>query len=126
MRVALGHCSQVDARYLGHGRLRPFLFTVLQCPQRPCLLVDPWFLELACSEHLQVLVVHDAFADGLTYGIPVLIHERWPPSAVSRIRGVDEGSQRTFFISTGSDSWIFSKSPIFTASIELSQLMHQL
>ena len=58
--------------------------------KRPCLLVDPWLLEVDRSVHLHVLTVHDlpcwsldALVNGLTSGTPVLFHERWPPYLLS-------------------------------------------
>ena len=41
----------------------------------------------------------NTFEYGLADCMPIHIHERWPPSVVSNIRGVDEGSQHTFFFS---------------------------
>ena len=35
----------------------------------------------------------------LTEGVPVLVNKGWLPSFVSHIRGVDEGTQNTFFMS---------------------------
>ena len=79
------------------------------CPQRLCFLVDPWLPEVdrsvhlheMLSNHLQNMTTHskvlDAFVSGLTKGMPGLIHERWPPSTVSHVHGVDEGAQHTCF-----------------------------
>ena len=105
---------------------------------------------------LYTLVVHglpfrslDAFAVGLADGVPVLIHERWLPSFVFHMRGVNERAQCTFFIcspapsrntasgksvvnigfSTFFDSMFCPKSPISTAAWvvyrdELSEPVH--
>ena len=74
-------CMMISHCYGSIQQLRNFE-KGYKCAVRSDLRWDGAFLELDCSEHSQFLVRHDlrildAFVEGLTYGIPVLIHERW-------------------------------------------------
>ena len=82
----------------------PICLGVSHRPQRPCILVDFWLVNFDRSMQLHTLAAHvlpfgsrNSFADGLTNGLPVLTHERWPHLFfVSHIRGVDESAQCSF------------------------------
>ena len=115
-------CSQLVARYLIVFRI----FLSVSRPQRLCLLCSLLFFfrltALCSSTHLWHMFSHlsPASVDGLTVGMPVLIHERWPPlfstfvsmnvrSKPSSLRSVSSsapsrttGEVRSFI--TGSDS----------------------
>ena len=85
----------------------PLPFCFFQRPPRLGLLVFSRFLTFDRFVQLHMFVIYglpcrsfDALAHSPADGVPVLVHERWFPSFVCHIRGVDERADCSPFMCT--------------------------
>ena len=151
------HGFRAAARFPDRNKLLPSPSLLL--PTTRFLVTGTRVANVDCPVCFHILVAQlfplrslETLVDGLADCVPLLIYQRWTSSAVSHIRGANEGAQHTFFTSSkcqffhpfaaaacGKSSLLkldpttwsatknFSRSPILTASCdESSELIHHL